>query len=167
MAGYQVKVAKEYPIISWASNRQIWLNIRQIAEPLGITRCLVSTVYWHFVATGDLATQLAGQQAGGKFNNLKGQFQGSVQSHPQYYKRFGIKQRQFMFLSQNYNGKVCNSCQLIHFPEQPWLTPSLVQAGIIATHLGLSLHDLIKKRFVRRQQHTSIEMSGVDGRAGK
>ena len=72
-----------------------------------------------------------------------------------------------MFFSLNYNGKVYNSRHLTHFPEQPWLIPFLVQAGIIATHLGLSLHDLIKKQFVRRQQHTSIEMSRGDGHAGK
>ena len=57
--------------------------------------------------------------------------------------------------------------KFIYFPEQPWLTPSLIVAGLIAIHIGLSLHDLIKNRFAKRQKHTSIEMSRGDGHAGK
>ena len=64
-------------------------------------------------------------------------------------------------------GSCTTDAKFIYFPEQPWLTPSLVVAGILAIHLGQSLHDLIKNRFANRQEHTSIEMSRGDGHAGK
>ena len=64
-------------------------------------------------------------------------------------------------------GSCETNAKFIYFPEQPLLTPSLVVAGILALHLGLSLHDLIKNRFMKRQKQTSIEMSRGDGHAGK
>ena len=45
------------------------------------------------------------------------------------------------------------------FPEPFWRTPSLILACMIALLLLLRLHDLIKKRFFRVQNKTSLEMS--------
>ena len=50
-----------------------------------------------------------------------------------------------------------NKC--IYFPEPVWRTPSLILAVVTSVHLGLSLRDLIKKRFFRGQHQTSLEMS--------